>query len=198
MLMSIEELLNRSEAFRATDARAVGINSHALRRMIDAGQLMRLSRGLYMPADADGDPDLLEIATRAPRATLCLTSALARYELIDDIPAAHDLALPRGGHRPDLRAPARWHAFDEATFEIERGTEAIPGASPGATIAIYSPARCIVDAFRMRNVAGYETGIDALREWLRGRGNHPAELLRVARLLPRAEGPLRTALEFLA
>ncbi|PUB29912.1 putative AbiEi antitoxin of type IV toxin-antitoxin system [Promicromonospora sp. AC04] len=196
--MSIEELLDRSEAFRAADARAAGINSHALRRMTDAGQLIQLSRGLYIPAAADGDPDLLEIATRAPRATLCLTSALARHELIDDIPAAHDLALPRGGHRPALRAPARWHAFDGATFEIERGAEAIAGAGPGATIAIYSPARCIVDAFRMRNIAGYETGIDALREWLTARGNHPAELLRIARLLPRAEGPLRTALEFLA
>lgn len=198
MLVSIEELLSRPEAFRAADARAAGINSHALRQLLDAGRLIQLSRGLYMPADSDGDPDLLEIAMRAPRATLCLTSALARYELIDDIPAAYDLALPRGGHRPDLRAPARWHAFDEATFEIERGRDEIAGSRVGATIAIYSPARCIVDAFRMRSVAGYETGIDALREWLTGRGNHPAELLRIARLLPRAEGPLRTALEILA
>lgn len=196
--MSTDGPLDRSKAFRAAEARAAGINSHALRRMVGTGELIQLSRGLYMPVEADGDPDLLEIVTRAPCATLCLTSALARYELIDDIPAAHDLALPRGGHRPNLRAPARWHAFNEDTFEIERGTEAIAGAPAGATIAIYSPARCIVDAFRMRNVAGYETGIDALREWLTGRGNHPAELLRIARLLPRAEGPLRTALEFLS
>jgi predicted transcriptional regulator of viral defense system len=149
---------------------------------------------LYQPTDAEaGDPDLIEIVTRSPRATICLTTALAQYDLVDDIPAAYDLALPRGAHRPLLAARVAWRSFDAATFYIERGTEQIGGVA----VPIYSPARSIVDAFRMRGYEGYEAATSALRRWLVIRGNHPSELLRIAHLLPRAEGPLRTALEIL-
>jgi hypothetical protein len=54
--------------------------------------------------DADladlADLDLLLVAERAPLGTLCLTSALARHELTDEIPSACDIALPRGAWRP--------------------------------------------------------------------------------------------------
>lgn len=113
-----------------------------------------------------------------------MTSALARHELIDDIPAAHDLAIPRGGYRPRLAAPRTWHAFDADTCDIERDQIVIEGT--GLSIAIYPAARSIVDAFRMRRLEGYETPITALRLWLSQRGNHPAELLSIAQRPPRA------------
>ncbi|GAA4699414.1 hypothetical protein GCM10023198_19970 [Promicromonospora umidemergens] len=165
-----------------------------LRAWVDSGLVTQLARGIYEPADADaGDPDLIEIVIRSPRATICLTTALAQYDLVDDIPVAYDLALPRGAHRPLLAARVAWRWFDAETFCIERRTEQISGV----VVPIYSPARSVVDAFRMRGYEGYETATTALRRWLVRRGNHPSELLRIARLLPRAERPLRTALEIL-
>jgi predicted transcriptional regulator of viral defense system len=48
------------------------------------------------PADAPPvDDDLVEIAERVSRATLCLETALALHGLIDAIPAAIDIAVPR-------------------------------------------------------------------------------------------------------
>lgn len=190
----MHELLARRALFRTAEARGQGVNARTLRAWVDAGLVTQIARGLYQPTGAElGDPDLIEIVTRSSRATICLTSALAQYDLVDDIPAAYDLALPRGAHRPALATRVAWRWFDAETFHIERGSEEISGV----VVPIYSPARSIVDAFRMRGYEGYETATIALRRWLGRRGSHPSELLRIANQLPRAEGPLRTALEIL-
>lgn len=100
-------------AFTFSQARDLGTPIRFLYALRDPGLIERLSRGLYSRADADApDLTLLAAATRAPRATLCLRSALARHGLIDDIPATYDLALPRGdaparARRADQLAPVR-------------------------------------------------------------------------------------------
>ena len=138
--------------------------------------------------------DLLEISVRTPEATLCLTSALARHQLIDDIPAAIDIALPREHRQPRTTAPVRWHRFDASSFDIDRSQLDIDA---GRTIGIYEPRRCIVDAFRLRHIYGTEQAIAALRRWLEQRESQPSELLRIAASFPTAERPIRRALEIL-
>ena len=56
----------------------------------------------------------------------------------------------------------------------------------------------LVDAFRLRGAEGYETGIEALKEWLKRKDAPPAALLELARAIPRALGPVKNALEYLA
>ncbi len=63
---------------------------------------------------------LIEIAAKAPHATICLRSALARQDLIDDIPGEIDIAIPRGSWTPETTVPVRWRRFDPGTFEIGR------------------------------------------------------------------------------
>lgn len=132
--------------------------------------------------------------SRRPDATICLTSALAHHDLIDTIPQALDIAIPRGSRIPAGRGSIEWHLFDAATFDLGRFEIAIPGSE--LRIGIYSPERCIVDAFRLRGVVGYETARDALREWLR-RGGKPARLMDLATQLPRAKAPLLRMLDAL-
>ncbi|HST66173.1 MAG TPA: hypothetical protein VLM05_13385, partial [Mycobacteriales bacterium] len=134
------------------------------------------------------------VAHRASRATLCLTTALARHGLTDAIPARIDVALPRGHRQPRTRAPVTWHAFASDTFEI--GREAL-SLGKEISIGLYSPERCIVDSFRLRHLEGPETGTEALRRWLRRRGSQPATLLAMARAFPKSETALRSALEIL-
>ena len=92
------------------------------------------------------DWDQIEAATRRPDATICLTSALAHHDLTDTIPAALDVAIPRGSRTPASTGAIAWHQFDRATFEIGREQITIPGSTQ--TIGIYSPERSITDAFR--------------------------------------------------
>ena len=182
-------------AFTYQQALEAGLSKHAVYRLRDGGAIEALGRGVYRRSDARlADPDLLEVGARAPRATLCLTSALARHGLSDAIPSAHDIALPRGTRAPSVTASVTWHHFDAATFDV--GREWLQLES-GMRIGLFSAERSIVDAFRLRGREGHELAHEALKRWLRRRGSSPAALLKLANALPRCEAPLRRALEVL-
>jgi hypothetical protein len=131
-----------------------------------------IGHGVYRRTDADGvaDIDLLEIAHRAPRATLCLTTALARHGLTDEIPARIDVALPRSRRRPTTTAPVTWHTFDPHTFDLDRAELAL---DEHTTIGLYGPQRSIIDAIRLRHREGTELGYIALKRWLARPGSSP-------------------------
>jgi predicted transcriptional regulator of viral defense system len=193
MAQTIDELLARlPDTFRYSEA-LEHISERQLRRLVKDGKVIALSRGLYRKSDWLGDEDLIEIAAKAPQATLCLRSALARHDLIDDIPAEIDIAIPRGSWTPEVIPPVRWRHFDADTFEIGRGRLDI---SEDRCIGIYSAERSIIDAFRMRHLEGGDLAIEALKRWLR-RGGQPSELLRMARSFPRALPAIRWTLEIL-
>lgn len=174
-------------------ARRAGMSRSALYRAARRGRLERIARGIYLPADAPAaDWDRIEAATRRPDATICLTSALAQHDLVDALPAALDVALPRGSRRPASTGAIVWHQFDRATFDI--GREEIPIHGTDQTIGIYSPGRSVADAFRLRSEVGYEVAQTALHEWLR-RGGKPARLMEIASRLPRTKSPILRALE---
>ena len=184
------------DAVTAGQAGRAGLSRSGLLRAAREGRYDRIARGIYRDATApEANWDWLEAATRRPEATICLTSALAIHELIDDIPTALDIAIPRGTRIPSSEAALSWHTFAADTFNL--GRTSIPINGTEQTIGLYSAERSIADAFRLRGEIGYETGIDALREWLR-RGGKPAALATMALQLPRAKRPLLDALAVLA
>ena len=193
MAQTTDELLaSLPDTFRYSEA-LEHISERQLRRLVKDGKVITLSRGLYRKSDWLGDDDLIEIAAKAPQATLCLRSALARHDLIDDIPAEIDIAIPRGSWTPETIPPVRWRHFDPDTFEIGRSRLDIGG---DRGIGIYSAERSIIDAFRMRHIEGSDMAIEALKRWLR-RGGQPSELLGMARSFPRTLTAIREALEIL-
>src|SRR5215813_11612281 len=103
-------------AFTYTQARAAGISAERLYAYRAKGLVDHIARGLYRWADApEIDQDLLEIAHRAPRGTLCLITALARHGLTDIIPPRIDIALPCGSRVPTLRKTVDVHVFARET-----------------------------------------------------------------------------------
>jgi|SRR5665647_301950 len=178
--------------FTYAQARNAGLSKHALYGLREVGRIQTLGRGLYRQADAEpADLDLLAIAVKAPRATLCLASALARHGLSDAIPIAPDIALPRGTRNPATEGMVQWHHFTPATFDLGRGQLALEEST---SIGLYDAPRSIIDAFRMRATEGHELGYEALRRWLRTTGSQPGQLIRLACQFPKAETPLRTAM----
>lgn len=172
-----------------------GLSDWALARLREEGLLEQPGRGWYVKlTEAVPEPELAAIAARAPSATLCLRSALVRHGLCDDIPRLIDIALPAGSRRPSLSIPVAWHRFHAATFDL--GREELD-LRAGGRIGLYTAPRCIVDAFRLRRLEGPELGNEALRRWLDQPGAQPARLLELASSFPRAERPLRAALEIL-
>ena len=181
--------------FSYTDARTAGLSDRRLYALRDQGLIDQIGRGLFRRPDAAAvDPDLLEISRRAPEATLCLVTALARHGLTDIIPAEIDVALPRGRRHLRTTAPASWHSFAADTFTIGHNTITL---GDDDSIGIYDPERCLVDTFRLRHREGSDIANEALRRWLRRPGSRPTTLITMARSFPGAEPALRTALEIL-
>jgi len=181
--------------FRFSEAMASGLTRSELRRSEENGLISKIARGIYIhPDEFLVEPDLVAATAARPLATLCLTSALARHGLIDDNPSKIDVAVPRGTRIPKQENTIRWHTFDTSTFLIGREELLL---APGLNIGIYSAERCIVDAFRLRGIAGRDIANQALKYWLRMGGAQPSILLRMASQFPRSIGPLRTALEIL-
>lgn len=182
-------------AFTYANARDAGLSDRALATLVADGILERLGRGVYRKVTAPlADHDLIEVALRAPEATLCLVTALAQHDLTDAIPATLDVALPRSRRSPKVDAPVTWHRFQEDTFLLGRETMDV---DDGVQIGVYSPERSIIDAFRLRHQIGEEVAIEALKRWLRRPGAVPAELLRLARSFPKAEPSLLRVLQVL-
>ena len=192
--MPAEKIAGLPEVFTHAAARRTGISDRVLYQMRDRGDIDCVARGIYARPGLDADPDLVEIAIRAPNATLCLTSALAYHDLTDDIPPAINAALPRPHRPPKTEAPVTWHRFDSDTFDIGRNTTPVTGQ---LEIGIYSAARTIVDAYRLRHLYGTDQAIEALKRWLRVSGNQPAALLEMANRLPKATPAIQSTLAIL-
>lgn len=181
--------------FTYSQAMAAGISRWQLYRLRDQGSIEVVGRGLYRRHNAEAaDLDLIEVARRAPLATLCLATALARHGLTDEIPSRIDVALPRGQHRPVTTAPVAWHWFDPVTFQVGRTTLPLDSET---SIGLYNAERSIIDAVRLRHREGPDLAFAALRRWLRQRNASPSKLLVMARHFPKVERPLREALEIL-
>ncbi|MGL5862861.1 MAG: type IV toxin-antitoxin system AbiEi family antitoxin domain-containing protein [Phycicoccus sp.] len=188
-------------AFTTATALDAGLTRSLLQRLVREGDLERLGRGVFLRGGSVDmvDTDLVEIAVRAPAATICLTSALTRHGLTDEIPPVVDIALPREQWLPTVTARVAWHRFAEDTFAIGRQNLIVAGSqTTGAvTIGLYSAERSIIDAFRTRGTTGFDLAIEALRRWLRDPIHQPAQLLSLCRHWPRTETALRNALEIL-
>lgn len=183
------------ETFTYTQARTAGLDHRSLYGLRDAGAVEVLARGVYRRSGAEAvDPTLAEVAMRAPRATICLTSALVHHDLTDAIPVAPDLALPRGHRFPVVGGPVTWHAFASATFDVGRH---VVDVGPGLQIGTYDAERTLVDTFRLRHRQGEDEAYEALRRWLRRRESQPSTLLAMAAHFPRSVAPIRLALTVL-
>lgn len=183
-------------AFRHSLAHDRGLSDRRLRELVTEGVLELLGHGLYRKAGGPpADLDRIEIALRAPEATLCLTSALSLHDLTDAIPTEIDVALPRSRRPPRVSAPVRWHRFHEETFLVGRETIEVDEA---LSVGLYSAERSVIDAFRLRHLEGEELAVEALRRWLKQPGTTPAALLAMARSFPKVEPSLLQALRILS
>lgn len=181
--------------FTAAQARAAGIAARDLYRMRDGGTVIDLSRGVFRKADAPESAylDLLAVAARAPGSVVCGESALALHNLIDDIPAAVHIAVPRGKHAPAIQFPlTEVSRYDAATFGL--GVEWYE-AAPDEAVAVYSAPRSVVDAMRLRHRFGETLALHALGRYLRTGGARDVVVLLDLATALGVESAVRSAAE---
>ncbi len=167
---------------RASQLFDAGVHPRTLYAHRNAGQLELVSRGLYRLASAPLPRhfDLVVVAAHAPRAVVCLISALTFHELTDEIPHEVSIAVQRGSAPPKLDTPpVRVFHFSDDAYRLGIEHHKIEGID----LKVYSPAKSIVDAFRFRNRIGEDAAIKALATGLRTRRVRPGPLLELANKL---------------
>ena len=153
---------------RVAEARRLGFHPELLRRGVAAGDLVKLGRGVYGPADAEPtEHHTLAVAAKlVPRGVICLLSALRFHGIGTQDPAEAWVAVGPGQRLPTVRRPrVRAVRFGEAAFR--QGVEAHD--VEGVTVRVYAPAKTVVDCFRLKDEAGVDAALEALRDGLRRR-----------------------------
>jgi len=182
--------------FRVSDAVAAGVSRTTLHRLRQRGELAAVRRGvLRLPETGMGMlSDLAVVSAVVPRGTICLNSALAFWDLSDEIPSQIHVAVPRGAHRPSIeRPPTKVHVFSAETFEVDRRRAR---TDVEELFWIYSRERSVVDAVRMARWMGQDLALHALRRYMAQPGADAARLTELARELG-GSARLQPALEAL-
>jgi predicted transcriptional regulator of viral defense system len=177
------------------DILGAGVHPRELYALRDAGRLLEVSRGVFRLAELPlTEPDLVAVATRMPKAVICLVSALHLHGLTGEIPRAVHVALPHGVHAARLsHPPLEVYHFSARSYMAgveERRVD-------GVRIAVTGPAKSVADSFKFRSRIGSEAAIDALKRALGSRAATPAELDQMARVC-RVQAVMRPYIEALA
>ena len=168
-------ITHEQQLLRARDVAERGLPTIALTRLVQAGKLERVARGLYgLPGAAMSEHrSLAEVALRVPRGVVCLLSALQFHEIGTQAPFEVWLAIPNRVAAPRIEQPAiRVVRMSDAALSEGLQRKRIDGVE----VPIFDPARTVVDCFKFRNKIGLDVALEALRDGWRERRFTIAEL----------------------
>lgn len=189
-------LLEAQGTARARELRASGLEGSQITRLVQRGELVRLSRGVYaLPGrEPSGDEGLLIVAQRVPDGFFCLLTALRFHGITTQAPHAVWLGLGAGRHAPKLDWPSlRIVRYSGAGLSAGIETH----MRDGIPLRVTGVARTVVDCFKFRNKIGLDVALEALAQVRRERCASHDELWRLASQL-RMANVMRPYLESVA
>ena len=189
------DLARKKALLRPNDLDAYRIPRIYLSRLAESNQLVRVGRGLYaLPNRHFGErQSLVEMARRAPKAVVCLLSALRFHEITTQSPFEVWIAIANKARAPKLRYPAlRVVRYSGAA--LTKGIE--EHDAEGVTLRVYGIAKTVADCFKYRNKIGLDVALEALRESWRAKRVTMDDLWRYAKVC-RVTNVMRPYLESL-
>ncbi len=164
---------------RMSAALEAGIHRETLKKMVERGDVQKISRGLYQLVDAlpPSHPDLAVVAAKVPGGVVCLISALSFHELTTQIPHEVYLAIDRNSEPPRIDyPPVRVFRFSSKAFA--KGIE-LHDVGP-VKVRVYSREKTLADCFKYRNKIGLDTCLEALQIYKQQRRYKVDEILKYA------------------
>ena len=173
---------------RARDLTEHALPTVALSRLVAAGKLDRVARGVYsLPGRALSEHrSLAEVALRVPRGVVCLLSALRVHGIGTQAPFEVWLAIPHHSPTPRLDQPAL-RVVRTSGAGLSEGIE--PVLIDGVNVPVFNAAKTVADCFKYRNKIGLDVALEALRDgWAQRKLSmdalwHYAEIDRVANVM---------------
>ena len=140
-----------------------GISPSTVTRMLDNGEIIRTSRGIYRDKDnhLGKMQGIAEVAKRIPNGIICLTSALYLHEIIEESPEIIWVAVKKNSWVPKL---------DNPSIKIVQFTEkyisqcVVTKKIKGIPVKVFGVNKSVVDCFRLRNKIGMDSARRSLEQ----------------------------------
>jgi predicted transcriptional regulator of viral defense system len=146
---------------RASELSKFGASGAVLQKLLETDQLVRISRGVYMPANLmfTEKIDHAVVALKFPQIVFCLLTALQIHELTTQLPHQLWVAIGQKARAPKLAfPPLRVIRMSNLSFGLT--TLVVDG---GISIQVTNVAKTVADCFKYRNKVGIDVALEALR-----------------------------------
>ena len=174
------DFLKRNTLARSKELQAIGVAATTISRAVKKGSVTRVGRGVYQLTDSEVDINtkLAEVSKQAPKAVICLMSALAFHGLTDQMPRKVWIAIGVSSWEPSFEQPkTRVVRLREPYFSGGIETHSISG-----TMApIYSIEKSLCDAFRLPKLVDRSVAIESLKSALIDKKIAPAKIAHAAK-----------------
>ena len=163
----------QGKPFTYNEACNQGLTQYAIQKLLDAGAIERLERGLYRSIGEDlSDEELYRRAIKrvGKPAVVCLLSALSYYELTDTIPKQVWLMVPK--EKRVKSSSVRLYRARDPQWKI--------GVVSNSGYSITSIERTIVDSLTSKSLVSPRLGIDALKTAISKKKTSASRVLKIA------------------
>ena len=156
-------LAEQRPLLRARDLAEHGFPTMVLSRLVAAGKLERIARGVYSLTgrSLSEHRSLAEVALRVPQGIVCLLSALRVHGIGTQAPFEVWIAIPHNSPTPRLDQPAL-RAIRMSGPALSEGIE--PTQIDGVSVPVFNAAKTVADCFKYRNKIGLDVALEALRD----------------------------------
>jgi predicted transcriptional regulator of viral defense system len=160
---AVLELAKHSPLLRARDLAEHSLPTVVLSRLVAAGKLERVARGVYsLPArQLSEHRSLAEVCLRVPQGVVCLLSALRVHEVGTQAPFEVWIAIPHHSPAPRLDQPAV-RVVRMSGPSLTEGID--PMTIDGVKVPVFNAAKTVADCFKFRNKIGLDVALEALRD----------------------------------
>lgn len=166
--------LLHTASFTSKDASHYGVSASTLAYYVKRNELVRIGHGTYRSTDVKLNidfrwEDLIEAIQRTKAGIICLTSALSLYELTDEMPSQHWIAVSNTTRHRSIPTTkiVRMRNITLGKTTLKIGNVSLP---------IFDRERTIVDSFRY---LGRETALNALKIALTKRGHEKVNIEKI-------------------
>ena len=165
---SVLALARTRPLLRARDLAEHALPTVALTRLVAAGKLERVARGVYsLPGRRLSEHrSLAEACLRVPQGVVCLLSALRMHGIGTKAPFEVWIAIPQNAPAPSIDQPAL-RVVRMSGAALAEGIEV--RRIDGVNVRVFSAEKTVADCFKFRNKIGLDVALEALRDgWSRG------------------------------
>jgi predicted transcriptional regulator of viral defense system len=157
------QLLSNNSIVSTRELADSGVHRETIRRMMESGEMIRVSRGLYSSYQfiPDEKYSLIVAQKIVKKGVVCLLSALSFHEIGTQNPSEVWMAISRPGRKPvAANMPMKVISFSGASFTEGIETHQLENGE----IKVYCISKTIADCFKYRNKIGIDVAVEALKD----------------------------------